>query len=86
MIRKKVPFLSQGSIINMVSTSYRNGILLKIDYLNMDEITLEQKIYVITAKYRPKYRQLDIISMKESDTALVKDGNVIFEDLEGSSS
>lgn len=52
----------------------------------MDEITLEQKIYVITAKYRPKYRQLDIISMKESDTALVKDGNVIFEDLEGSSS
>jgi len=70
----------------MISTNYRNGILLKIDYLNMDEVTLEEKIYAITARYRPKNQQLDIISMKESDSALMKDGNIVLDERESSSS
>ena len=32
LLQEKVPFLQGGNIINIASSSYRNGIMLKIDY------------------------------------------------------
>ena len=37
LIKEKVPFLNKGHLINMESNTYRNGIMLKIDFENPDE-------------------------------------------------
>ena len=48
----------------MVSTNYRNGVMLKIDFSNPDEETLEDRLYLITARYKPKKNHIEIISLK----------------------
>ena len=38
--------------------------MLKIDFSNPDEYTREDILYLITARYKPKKNQIDIISIK----------------------
>lgn len=64
LLKEKVPFLQKGRIVNMVSTNYRNGVMLKIDFSNPDEETLEDRLYLITARYKPKKNHIEIISLK----------------------
>ena len=72
MIKSKCPALKDGQMLDLISTNYRKGVLLKIEYLNADRETYEEKIYLMTAKYSIRKKQLEVISFKETQDFVEK--------------
>lgn len=61
LLVKAMPALKDGEILKMEPLSFKQGILLSIDYK-----TVGNELYTIKARYRPHRKRLDIISLVEN--------------------
>lgn len=65
LLQEKIPFFEGGHIVNLHQVVYKKGVSLNIDYLIPGKNDQQEKTYAITAKFKPKNHDLQIITLKE---------------------